>query len=74
MDPSSVPVTPSLLSQSLYRAGGSRSVRIGDPAGKGDPDVERGDRGGIKMREVRPGRKLETKNEFRGLLNANQVG
>lgn len=31
-------------------------------------------RGGIKMRGVRPGRKLETKSEFRGLLNANQVG
>lgn len=38
--PNSVPVTLSLLSQSLCRAGGSRSVRIGDPAGKGDPDVE----------------------------------
>lgn len=37
MDPSFVSFTPSFLSQSLYRAGGSRSVRIGDPTGKGDP-------------------------------------
>lgn len=66
MDPSSVPLTPSLLSRASIELVEAEVSEL-------ETRLEKVTQGPIEMRRVEPGKKLETENESQGLLDANHV-